>query len=596
MCVFPLTLLPNIIIHVFNISSSITLTRERRFFLEPQSPAHRQYEALRAYFHDELPSAEVAKRFGYSPGSFRVLCYQFRRNPPVFFVERKRGPRSQPKKNAARQLIIALRKQNHSIYDIERALKDKATPLSDTAIWEVLRQEGFGRLPRRADEERPQTAKPEAAAVADRRQFELLPRRFDTQLGGLFVLLPWLVQCQLPRLVQKAGFPGTKMIPALQAVLATLALKLCSRERKSHVMDLVFDEGVALFAGLNVVPKTTYLSTYSDRVGPTTLEAFRAGWMQTLREQRLLKGESFNLDFHAIPFFGADEFVERHYLSKRSRSQKSILTFLAQESQSQVVCYSRANLRKREQAKEVVRFAQFWKKQHGSWPEELVFDSKLTTYPHLSQLNEWGITFMTLRRRSAGLLRQIATFARSAWRQVELDVPHRQYQHPKVIDQQVELSGYKGKIRQLFITDLGHEEPTILLTNALKDSAAKRITRYAQRMLIENHLADAVDFFHLDALSSAVQLKVDFDVALTEVATGLYRLFGQQLAGYEHAKARQLYRHFLDFPAQVKIVDGGVLVNVPKRAHNPLLLQAGIVEKKTKIPWWNNSTLEIVLA
>jgi uncharacterized protein YecE (DUF72 family) len=32
---------------------------------------------------------------------------------------------------------------------------------------------------------------------------------------------------------------------------------------------------------------------------------------------------------------------------------------------------------------------------------------------------------------------------------------------------------------------------------------------YPQRMLIENGLADAVDFFHLDALSSAVRLKID---------------------------------------------------------------------------------------
>src|SRR5712664_1722837 len=322
-----------------------------------------------------------------------------------------------------------------------------------------------------------------------------------------------------------------------------LGLKLSSTERKSHVMDLVFDEGLALFAGLNVVPKTTYLDTYSHSFAPKMNEKLRKLWIGVLRQKKLLKGQSFNLDFHAIPFFGQDEFVERHYLSKRSRSQKSILVFLAQDADSQVVCYSCADVPKSRQADQVLRFVEFWRRQTGRLPEELVFDSKLTTFANLSRLNELDIPFMTLRRRSPGLLRQVVNTPRSAWRTVHLDVPHRQYQDPRVFEQRVKLNGYQGQVRQMFITDLGHEAPTILLTNDLERAASKRITRYAQRMLIENHLADAVDFFHLDALSSAVALKVDFDVVLTEIATGLYRLMARQLSGYESAKARQIYRH-----------------------------------------------------
>jgi hypothetical protein len=573
-----------------------TLTKETRFFLEPQSTAQRQYEALRAFFVEDLPSHEVARRFSYSPGAFRVLCCQFRRQPFDFFRQRKPGPKTQPKTNAARPLIIALRKQNHSVYDIERALKTQGTPLSDTAIWEVLRQEGFARLPRRADNEFPDRPKPEAAVVADRREFALAPGRFTTQLGGLFLFLPWLVDCDWPALVRQAKFPGSKMIPSLQAMLSLLGLKLCSRERKSHVMDLVFDPGLALFAGLNAAPKTTYLSTYSNRVGPKMTEAFRAGWLKALRGHQLAGGQSFNLDFHAIPYFGQDEFVERHYLSKRSRSQKSILVFLAQEADSQVVCYSCADVPKSRQPDQVLRFVEFWRQQTGRFPEELVFDSKLTTFANLSRLNELKITFMTLRRRSPGLLRQVVNTPRSAWRTVHLDVPHRQYQDPRVFEQRVNLKSYQGPVRQMFITDLGHEEPTILLTNDLESAASQRITRYAQRMLIENHLADAVDFFHLDALSSAVALKVDFDVVLTEIATGLYRLMAHQLSGYESAKARQIYRHFLDTPAQIEIGDHRVEVQLPKRAHNPLLIAAEVGRKEIQIPWWGNSKLAITFA
>jgi hypothetical protein len=381
------------------------------------------------------------------------------------------------------------------------------------------------------------------------------------------------------------------MIPAAQALLSTLALKLTRTERKSHVMDLVFDEGLALFAGLNVSPKTTSLATYSHSVAPRMNERFRQAWVRTLRDHKLLGGDSLNLDFHSIPFFGEDPFVERHYLSKRSRSQKSILVFLAQDADSQVICYSHADLLKREQADEVLSFVEFWQKTYGRMPAELVFDSRLTTYKNLSGLNQQGITFMTLQRRSPAVLREVANAPRSAWRTVHLEVPHRMYQNPKVIDQQVKLRDYQGMVRRLLITDLGHEQPTILLTNDLHSRASKRIERYARRMLIENGLADAVDFFHLDALSSAVRLKVDFDVTLTEVATGLYRMMARQLPGYEAAKGRQIFRHFLDLSAQIEIDQRRVEVILPKRAHNPVLRAAGIGEKATRVPWWGNRAL-----
>ena len=383
------------------------------------------------------------------------------------------------------------------------------------------------------------------------------------------------------------------MIPAPQAWLSLLGLKLSSTERKSPVMDLVFDEGLALFAGLNVAPKTTHLNTYSHGLSPKMNENLRKLRTGVLRQKRILKGESLNLDFHSIPFFGADEFVERHSLSKRSRSQKSILVFLAQDDESHVFCYSKADLLKRDQADAVLDFVKFWKTAYGELPPELVFDSKLTTYAELNRLNQMGITFMTLRRRSPAILREVANTPRSAWHGVHLDVPHRMYQTPKVIDQQVSLRDYEGPIRQMSITDLGHEEPTVLLTNDLRTSAAKRITRYAQRVLIENGLADAVKFFHLDALSSAVRLKIDFDVTLTEVASGLYRMLGRRIAGYESAQSRQLFRHFLNTPADVEITSNRVEVALPKRAHNPLLLAAGFGQGSTPIPWWDGRPLAI---
>ena len=572
-------------------SAPIILTDPPRFFLEPKHPKQRQYEALRAFYVEGRPSHEVARAFGYSTGAFRVLCHAFIRDPdPVFFATPRRGPRSQPKKSAARAVIVALRKQNHSVYEISQALKDKKLPLSPTGVREVLKAEGFAPLPRRLDEERPQQPRASIEAIADVRNFSLAPRKFFTRCGGLFLFLPDLVGLHPGQLAEAARLPGSKMIPCAHALRACLALKLWSIERKSHVMALVADEGLALFSGLNVTPKKSYLSEYSCRITPKHTERLLAGWHDQLSGTELVDGSSFNLDFHSVPYYGADPVVEKHYVSARSRRQPSILVFLAQDDQSQSFCYSNADLRKGEEAEEIFEFIAFWNRTHGQQPRHLVFDSKLTTYANLARLDEMKIDFITLRRRTPKLLAEVYGLPRSAWRTVELDVPTRRYRTPRVFEQSVPLAG--RTFRQLFVTDLGHEEPTILLTNQ-KGSHKTLITRYARRMLIENSLSDAVRFFHMDALSSAVGLKVDFDMALLVIASGLYRLVAQRMRGYADAHARQIFRDLLDLPAEIQITEQEVRVKFHRRAHLPIVLASGLCDRPVPIPWWPDHRLRL---
>jgi transposase len=157
---------------MFN-SKGKQLTELERVFLEPADPTHRQYEALRAYFVDGLSSYEVAKRFGYTPGSFRVLCHQFRQNPQrPFFIQPHKGPHRAPKRDSGHDQVIAMRKQNFSIYDISETLKAEGQSLSPVAVSLILKEEGFARLPRRDDDERPDTPRPTAAAVADVRRLD----------------------------------------------------------------------------------------------------------------------------------------------------------------------------------------------------------------------------------------------------------------------------------------------------------------------------------------------------------------------------------------------------------------------------------------
>jgi transposase len=292
----------------------------RRFFSEPGSPRQRQYEALRAYFLEQLPSANVAKRFGYSAGTFRVLCHNFRHGElSEFFAVGRPGPTTQPKKSAALEEIVALRKRNYSIYEISLALKEKGTPLSATAVGEVLKAEGFARLPRRRDDERLPRIGPSIEAIADVRDFSLAPREFTTRVGGLFLFIPDLVRLHAEMLAKRAKLPGSQMIPPLQGLLSSLGLKLWSIERKSHVMALVADEGLGLFCGLNVMPKKSFLSEYSSRITPQKVSALLSAWHDQLAGEKILPGQSFNLDFHSVPYFGEHPVVESHYLAKRSR-------------------------------------------------------------------------------------------------------------------------------------------------------------------------------------------------------------------------------------------------------------------------------------
>jgi hypothetical protein len=574
-------------------SKPFNLTDPRGFFLEPALPKQRQYEALRAYFVEGRPSQEVARAFGYSPGAFRVLCHSFCHDPqPAFFLTTRPGPRAQPKKSAAHSLIIALRKQNHSVYEISESLKAQKVPLSPTAVGEVLKAEGFARLPRRLDEERPHHPRPTVEAVADVREFSLAPGRFFTKCGGLFLFLPDLARLPVQALAEAARLPGSQMIPPAHALRACLSLKLWSLERKSHVMPLVADEGLALFSGLNVSPKKSFFSQYSCRITPTQTQKLLAAWHDQAQGRKLWDGSSFNLDFHSVPYYGKDPQVESHYVSMRSRRQPSILAFLAQDEQSQSFCYSNGDLRKGEEADEILAFIAFWEKAHGQRPKHLVFDSKLTTYGNLVRLDkELHIAFITLRRRFPRLLKEVYSLPRSAWRRVELDVPTRQYRTPRVYEQPVKLEGHW--FRQIFVLDLGHEQPTILLTNQHEAPIAGLITRYAHRMLIENSLSDAVRFFHLDALSSAVGLKVDFDMALLVVASGLYRLLARRMRGYADAQARRIFQDLVDMPAQVEVSDHEVRVQFHPRAHLPIVLASGLCDRPVAIPWWGDRRLRL---
>jgi hypothetical protein len=578
-------------------ANALTDDPEARFFLAPETPLQRQYEALRAYFVEQLPSREVARRFGYTPGAFRVLCHRFRHDSAkraAYFPTASQGPRAAPARDRVRDLVVAMRKRNLSVYDIRRELAAAGHPISINALAILLREEGFARLPRRLDEERPQALRPEAAALADVRALRTAPRSFRTRLGGLWLFVPLMRDIRLAEVLRAADLPGSALIPAEQAVRTLLALKLVGKERKSHVMDLVCDEGIALFAGLNVVPKRSYLAAYSSRVDRRATLRLLEAWSDEVHRAGLPRGSSFDLDFHTVPANSQEEPLEKHYVSQRSRRQTGVLVFLARDATERVLCYTEAGVPKAEQPDAILKFVAFWERRTGNPPAELVFDSQLTTHANLNRLNQRGIRFMTLRRRSRALLRAIWSRPASAWRRITLNSLTRSFRTPRVLDERIRLKGYEGELRQITITDLGHEQPTVLLTNDFQSDCPALVTRYAQRMLIENGISEAIQFFHLDALSSMVGLKVDFDLQITIMASTLYRLMADRIGReYGRAQAKTIFRHLLDVSATVQIGEEEVIVSLDKRAHNPYLVASELADHPTPMPWFGNKLLKI---
>jgi hypothetical protein len=267
--------------------------------------------------------------------------------------------------------------------------------------------------------------------------------------------VPLLLALDLPAAVEKARWPGSSVIPALQAILALLSAKLLGKRRISHINDLCNDEGTGLFSGLNVLPKTTFATDYSYRVERSMSERFVDA---LLSKAPLGEGpHTFNLDFHTIAHRGNDADLEKHWLAKRNRAGPAIMAFVAQEMKRRVMCYATANVLRNEADQMAVRFAEHWKAEKGHYPGLLLFDGRVTTYAELNALEQRQIGFITIRRRGSGMLRRLAKLPASAWKRCQVTHAKGQKRTISYVDEETKLKGYQGKARQIIVRGLGRE-------------------------------------------------------------------------------------------------------------------------------------------
>jgi hypothetical protein len=435
----------------------------------------------------------------------------------------------------------------------------------------------------------PETSEDETPEVADRRQLVLSvaqPLRLRTRVAGLFLFVPLLARLGFDELVREAGYAGSRMIPADAALLSLLTLKLLDKERRSHIDDFNFEEALGLFAGLNILPKKSFASDYSYRAGPDQQRRLLAGWVKRLAPSLLPEANAFSLDFHPIPYRGDEAVLENHYIPCRGTAHPSVQSFFAQEHESRVFCYANANLTRDGQPAEFLRFVEFWHELTGHDPEWLYFDSKLTTYAELSRLNQRGVHFVTIRRRGASLVGKLLARPSGDWTGAVIDIPKRRQKRVRYLEQPVRLPDYEGPVRQIAVTGLGREEPTLFLTNHFEARPRDLITNYARRNRIEDGLGTNVNFFHLDCLSSEVRLNVDLDVTLTVIAHGCYRWLARHLKGFDKAKPKQLYRKFVETGGVIEVAaNRTLLVTFDRRSHNPILREAALDRDGPTVPW-----------
>lgn len=568
--------------------------RDATYFTRPIDKWQRRYEALRASLVDRLPDQLIAERFGFSLGYLRLMRHQFRHGKIDFSEPPAEGSRSRRKVTAeTRRKIVSWRQQNLSAGEIAQLLSEEAIDISVRTIERVLAEEGFHKLPRRTQLKIGRTVKgaevPKMAASVALAQLE--GQRLESAGAGVFLFAPFIAQLRLDEVIRAADLPGNKSISAMSYFLSFLGLKLLGNERYAHVGEHVFDPGLGLFAGLNVLPKCTALSTYSYSLDADHLLRLQEAFIRHVLQLGLCDGAIVNLDFHTIPHFGDESVLEEHWAGARGKRMKGALTLLAQDAQSKIILYSAADIQRVEADDQVLAFLSFWQGINRPMQSTFIFDSKLTTYENLSELNRQEVRFITLRRRGHKLIEAVDKL--EPWTRINIPHDKRKYPQPMVHESRVELRGYDGELRQIIVRGTGREKPIFLITNDFQAPVELVVGNYARRWRVENGIAEAVKFFHLNALSSPILTKVHFDVVMTMIADTLYSRLAHHLRGFEDCDAPKIFRHFVKGKGNIVIRGDSINVNFTKRAHNPILRAVAWQNLPQEIPWLNGAKLSL---
>jgi hypothetical protein len=557
-----------------------------QFFANPLQPLHRQYLALRSFYYEENSAEYVAAQYGYSVHAVYTLAKNFKNKlensnqdgSELFFRDLKMGRPQQKRDFDLVELIVSFRKKQLSIPDIKIILDSRGFNVTEGFIYRVCDENGFVRLPKRSSEQRQELMERSGyvdivqAPVSIMHSFAS-KEKFSSKGVGVLCFLPFIKAYEIDKAIERSSYPETKQIGKLNSILAFLALKLSNVKRYGQDDGWCMDRGLGMFAGLNVLPKTTWYSAYSDAVERNDNVAFLKSINRIFADHGFLS-DSANLDFTAIPYWGDGDPFENNWSGKRSKALISIQAALAQDPETGILCYGDTTVKHDNQDNVILEFMDFYHAGTGRKISYLVFDSKFTTLENLGRLNEQGVKFITIQRKSKYLNEKTEQFPESQWKTAKIEKANHKWRTVAFCESTTSNKLYGSQLlRQIFLKGKSIK-PAIILTNDFKLKADEVIRRYSRRWLVENEISEQIHFFHLNRNSSGIVVKVDFDLTMTILAHNLYRLLACELPGYSHNRAQSLYDKFIDNYGDVEVNNGLINVKMNRKRTLPLLRES----------------------
>jgi len=577
------------------------------FFLSPGSIAQKQYEALRLYFVEGKTAKEVAEKFGYKHRGFTTIVTEFQKKlkndktGELFFKPAQRGRRITEKVIGAKDIVVSLRKAYHSVEEIKAILDGKEFDVSEKTIYNIIKREGFSRLPRRTRLAKQELKLPETTQATKSHKLSFTPEKFKSTSAGVLCLLPYIEKYGISKAILQSNYPETKSIGKLNSILAFIALKASNVRRYSSDDRWCMERGLGLFAGLNVLPKAAWYTSYSHRVTSGMNLNFLKSLHKVWSENDLL-GDTANLDFTTIPYWGENGHLENNWAGKRGKAMASMLAVLAHDPDTGIINYGNTNVMHKNESNEVLEFLDFYlpvpqagKSATPSGKAELkylVFDSKFTNYENLKKIDDNEIKFVTIRRRGKNIVDRLEQMPAKMKKAIRVEMAGNKKRSLKVLDEQIYMKGYGDTIRQISITGHGKIKPAIIITNDFDLKVEKVVRKYTKRWIVEKTISEQIDFFHLNLVSSSMVIKVDFDLTMSILTHNIFRLFAQDLERYSHISDQSLFDKFILNTADVEIDEGKIMVFLKKKRNLPLILEVMQKFDSSRFDWMENLKME----